>query len=57
MTYEEFLQYIKSDMPHETIYEDSEGRLVLVIRALDAYLGMMELTKQQERTNELFLRE
>jgi ribosomal protein L32 len=37
MTYEEFLEFVPSKCMHETIYEDSEGRLILVIEMLDAY--------------------
>jgi len=37
MTYEEFLEFVPAKCMHETIYEDSEGRLILVIEMLDAY--------------------
>jgi ribosomal protein L32 len=37
MTYEEFLEFVPSKCMHETIYEDSEGRQILVIEMLDAY--------------------
>jgi hypothetical protein len=37
MTYEEFLEFVPSKCMHETIYEDGEGRLILVIEMLDAY--------------------
>ena len=37
MTYEEFLEFVPSKCMHEAIYEDSEGRLILVIEMLDAY--------------------
>jgi hypothetical protein len=37
MTYEEFLEFVSSKCMHETIYEDSEGRLILVIDMLSAY--------------------
>jgi hypothetical protein len=37
MNYEEFIKFVQSKCMHETIYEDSEGRLILVIDMLDAY--------------------
>lgn len=40
MTYEEFLEFVPSKCMYETIYEDSEGRLILVIDMLSAY-GMV----------------
>ena len=40
MTYEEFIKCVQSKCMHETIYEDSEGRSILVIKLLDAY-GMV----------------
>jgi hypothetical protein len=54
MTYGEFLEYVSSKCLHETIYTDSDGHPILVIRLLDAY-GMVNklqrpwvgLTKEQ----------
>jgi len=40
MTYEEFLKFVPAKCMYETIYDDSEGRDILVIRMLDAY-GMV----------------
>lgn len=40
MTYGEFLEYVSSKCLHETIYTDSDGHPILVIRLLDAY-GMV----------------
>jgi len=37
MTYEEFLNFVPSKCTHETIYDDSEGNTILVIRLLDAF--------------------
>jgi hypothetical protein len=37
MTYEEFLNFVPSKCMHETIYDDSEGNTILVIRLLDAF--------------------
>ena len=36
-TYKEFNDFVRMACMHETIYEDSEGRDILVIRVLDAY--------------------
>ena len=36
MNFAEFVQLIQHNM-HETIYEDSEGRSILIIDLLDAY--------------------
>jgi hypothetical protein len=37
MTYEEFLKFVPAKCIHETLYEDTEGRPILVISMLDAY--------------------
>ena len=37
MTYEEFLAFVPAKCMYETIYDDSDGRTILVIRMLDAY--------------------
>jgi len=37
MTYEEFLNFVPSKCMHETIYDDSDGYTILVIRLLDAF--------------------
>jgi hypothetical protein len=37
MTYEEFLKFVSAKCIHETLYEDTEGRPILVISMLDAY--------------------
>ena len=37
MTYEEFLDLVPAKCMYETIYDDSDGRTILVIRMLDAY--------------------
>ena len=41
MTYEEFLDFVRAKCMYETIYDDSEGRTILVIRMLDAYKFLM----------------
>jgi len=50
MTYEEFIEFVKSKCMYETIYEDSEGRLILVIDLLGAY-GMVNKAKRREWIN------
>ena len=37
MTYDEFIDFVTAKCMYETIYKDSEGRLILVINLLDAY--------------------
>ena len=46
MTYEEFQEYVRSKCMHETIYTDSDGREILVIKLLDAY-GMVNRAKRR----------
>ena len=48
MTYEEFLTFVPAKCMYETIYEDSDGRDILVIRLLDAY-GMVNTAQRQWR--------
>ena len=42
MNYKEFKEYIENMVPYETIYEDGEGRTILVIRMLDMYAAMIQ---------------
>ena len=37
MTYEDFEKFVQERCMYETIYDDSDGRPILVIRLLDAY--------------------
>jgi hypothetical protein len=48
MTYEEFLQFIPDKCMYETIYTDSDGHPILVMRLLDAY-GMANKLASAER--------
>ena len=50
MTYEEFIEFVKSKCVYETIYKDSEGHLILVIDLLDAY-DMVNEAKRREWIN------
>ena len=40
MKYEDFEKFIKEKCMYDTIYDDSDGRPILIIRMLDAY-GML----------------
>ena len=51
-TYEEFIEFVRMACMHETIYEDSEGRDILVIRVLDAY-GMAHSWALEHTRNNL----
>jgi len=44
MKYQEFSKFVENEK-HETIYEDSDGRRILVIRMLDLYNVFNELKK------------
>jgi hypothetical protein len=47
MTYEEFVKFVQSKCMHETIYEDSEGRSILVINLLHAYYMANKAIKEE----------
>jgi hypothetical protein len=51
-TYEEFIDFVYMACLRETIYEDSEGRDILVIRVLDAY-GMAHSWALEHTRNNL----
>ena len=40
MNYKEFKDYIEQMVPYETIYEDGEGRMILVVTLLAIYTAM-----------------
>ena len=46
MTYEEFQEFVRAKCMYETIYTDSDGREILVIKLLDAY-GMVNRAQRQ----------
>lgn len=46
MTYEEFLKFVQAKCMYETIYSDSDGRNILVIKLIDAY-GMVNKAQRQ----------
>ena len=47
MKYEDFQKFIEQNCCYETIYDDSEGRAILVMRLLDAY-GMVNKAVELE---------
>jgi hypothetical protein len=51
MKYEAFEKFVKEHCMYETIYDDSEGRAILVIRFLDAFEMVNEAMKK-EKENE-----
>lgn len=44
MTYKEFCDFVRRE-DHETLYDDSEGRRIVVIRMLDLYALFNEMAK------------
>ena len=50
MTFEEFCEYLPHQM-HETIYNDSEGRTIVVIRAIDLYALVTDLVNKKLKDN------
>lgn len=53
MTYDEFAEHIAQKQKYETIYTDSEGREILVIRLLDAYSLMNDIQKLEKQNEAL----
>ena len=47
MTYDEFVEQIKNNFIHETIYRDSDGHPILVIRLVDAYYMLSKMPKRE----------
>ena len=47
MSYEDFVKVVREKSIYETIYEDTEGRVLLVIGLLDAYALYTQLTKDK----------
>ena len=46
MKYEDFEKFVREKCMYETIYEDSDGRQVLIIQMLDAY-GMLNKAQRE----------
>lgn len=47
MTYNEFIDIVKKSGEYEVVYDDSEGRLILVIRMIDAYGLISDCVKKE----------
>jgi hypothetical protein len=50
MTYAEFWKFVYDECMYETIYDDSDGRAIVVIRMLDLW-GLANKFKQKEKAN------
>ena len=50
MKYEDFEKFVREQCQFETMYYDSEGRLMLIIRMLDAYAMMEAKLKEKNAT-------
>ena len=46
MKYEDFEKFVREKCMYDTIYDDSDGRQVLIIRMLDAY-GMVNKAQRE----------
>lgn len=46
MKYEDFEKFVRETCVYETIYDDSDGRQILVIKMLDAY-GMVNKAQRE----------
>jgi hypothetical protein len=51
MTYTEFWEFVDAECMYETIYDDSDGRTIVVIRMIDLW-GLANKFKQKEKANE-----
>jgi hypothetical protein len=51
MTYAEFWKFVYDECMYETIYDDSDGRAIVVIRMLDLW-GLANKFTQKEKANE-----
>lgn len=47
MNYGEFQRFLREDCMYETIYKDTEGRPILVITELDAFVMMGKAVKEE----------
>ena len=48
MKYEDFEKLVKYQSMHETIYDDSEGRTIVVIRLLDLFVLVTKAIQQSK---------
>jgi hypothetical protein len=49
MNFIDFVQFVKTNSVYETIYEDTEDRLILVIGMLDAYALTNKLVEAERK--------
>ena len=47
MTYNEFQEWVEKNCMYEAFYKDSEGRIILVIRELDAWAMCNKFAKEK----------
>lgn len=47
MMFEDFQQFLRKECVYETIYDDSEGRRILVLRELDAFAMLTKAIKRE----------
>jgi K+-sensing histidine kinase KdpD len=50
MNFIDFVQFVKTQCMYETIYEDSDGNLILVTRMLDAYTMANKLVEAERES-------
>ena len=48
MTLAEFNDYVKAEQ-HEAVYEDSEGRVIVVIRMLDLFALVNDVVRREKQ--------
>ena len=51
MTYTEFWAFVDYECQYETLYDDSDGRTIMVIRMIDLW-SLANKFKQKEKANE-----
>ena len=47
MTYEDFEKFVREQCAYETMYYDSNGRLMLIINMLEAYMMVNKVDHQK----------
>ena len=55
MNYTEFVEHIKQNCLYETMYDDSEGRSILVIRTADAWDMVNDIAKREQNETKVGL--
>jgi hypothetical protein len=57
MKYEDFEKFVREKCVYETIYDDSDGRQILVIKMLDAYGMVNKAPREWQRLTKEELQE